>query len=120
MMGKRILKTVIGLGLVGVIAACEPTITAPSKPKGPPIEVVEAGRKLDTVRVAMRYKDGSAIPEADAARAMTRATEVACLEGETPIPDTTSSANGILTANVFCTQVLTTDQVVDGSAFVNS
>lgn len=100
--------------------ACEPTGSATSEPKGPPIEIVEAGRKLDTVRVAMRYKDGSAIPEADTARAMGRAMEIACLEGESAIADTTSRANGILTANVFCTQVLTTDQVVDGSAFKTS
>lgn len=109
------------LPLVAVtLVACEPTGTASSEPKGPPIEFVEAGRKLDTVRVAMRYKDGSAIPEADTSRAMARAMEVACREGETPIADTTTRADGILTANVFCTQVITTDTVVDGSAFVNS
>ncbi len=110
---------VLSLAAVTLVA-CEPTGTAPSEPKGPPIEIVEAGRKLDTVRVAMRYKDGSAIPSADSSRAMARAMEVACLEEETPIADTTNSENGILTANVFCTQVLTTDTVVDGSAFVRS
>ena len=89
-------------------------------PKGPPIEIVEAGRKLDTVRVAMRYKDGSAIPEADTSRAMARAMQVACQEGEDPIADTTSRKNGILTANVFCVQVLKTNQVVDGSGFVKA
>lgn len=122
MMGKRSLKAAGLFVMMGVVVACEPIAiaSAPEKPKGPPIQIVEAGRSLDTVRVALRYQDGSAIPEADTARAVARAMEIACLEGENPIADTTSRANGILTANVFCTQVYTTETVVDGSAFTNS
>lgn len=116
MLGRYIFMT----GAAFVLAACEPTGTAPSVPKGPPIEIVEAGRKLDTVRVAMRYKDGSAIPEADTSRAMARAMQVACQDGEDPIADTTSRKGGILTANVFCVQVLKTNQVVDGSPFAGA
>lgn len=103
----------ICLGLI----ACEPTGTDPSTPKGPPIEIVEAGRKLDTVRVAMRYKDGSEIPEADKGRAMARAMGIACRDNEDAIADTTERKNGILTAYVFCLEVLATDQVIDGSGF---
>ncbi len=104
-------------GVALALMACEPTTTTPTVAKGPPIEILEAGRKLDTVRVAMRYKDGSAIPAADTSRAMARAMQVACQAGEQAIADTTSRRNGVLTANVFCVQVVKSNQVVDGTPF---
>ncbi|PTX56559.1 hypothetical protein C8N43_1218 [Litoreibacter ponti] len=96
-----------------VLSACVPE--GPEAPKGPPIEIVEAARALDTTRVVMRYKDGGAIPAADENRAVLRAMEIACREGENPISDTRTRADGLLTVNVFCVGVVETDLVVDGS-----
>ena len=98
-----------------VLAACVPTGPVSEKPNGPPIEIVEAARAADTTRVVMRYKNGEAIPAADENRAVIRAMEIACLEGENAIPDTRTHADGLLTVNIFCVAVLESDQVIDGS-----
>lgn len=98
---------------VAALAACVPD--GPEVPKGPPIEIVEAGRAADTTRVVLRYKDGSAIADADENRAVLRAMEIACREGESAIADTRTRENGLLTVRVFCVGVLESDQVVDGS-----
>jgi hypothetical protein len=99
------------------LAACEPgtVSTTPDVPEGPKIEIVEAARAGDTTRVVMRYKDGGAIPLEDEGRAALRAASIACMDGETPITDTRARASGLLTVNVFCIGVQTSDQVVDGS-----
>lgn len=99
------------LGLI--LAACVPE--GPEAPKGPPIEIVEAFRAVDTTRVVLRYRDGSAIAPDDENRAVLRAMEIACREGENPIADTRTRADGLLTVRVFCVGVLETDMVVDGS-----
>ena len=99
-----------------VLAACVPTgPIVEEKPKGPAIEIVEAFRAADTSRIVLRYKDGNAIPEADEARAVVRAKEIACKEGETAISDTRTRDSGLLTVNVFCVGVLDTGEVIDGS-----
>ncbi|MEP3345493.1 MAG: hypothetical protein ABJN34_11635 [Litoreibacter sp.] len=99
-----------------VLAACVPTGPVTEEaPKGPPIEIVEAVRAADTSRIVMRYKDGTAIPTTDENRAVIRAIEIACHEGENAIPDTRTRADGLLTIKVFCVGVLETGQVIDGS-----
>ncbi|WP_298257149.1 hypothetical protein [uncultured Litoreibacter sp.] len=98
-----------------VLAACVPTGPVSEEPKGPPIEIVEAGRAADTTRVVLRYKDGAQIPVADENRAVTRAMEIACQEGESAIPDTRTRDGGLLTVKVFCVGVSQSDQVIDGS-----
>ncbi len=98
-----------------ILAACVPTGPVVEKPKGPPIEIVEAVRAADTSRIVLRYKDGAAIPAADENRAVVRAMELACKEGESAIPDTRTRSNGLLTISVFCVGVLESDQVIDGS-----
>jgi len=98
-----------------VLSACVQTGAIAEKPKGPPMEIVEAARADDTTRVVLRYKDGAAIPEADENRAVVRAMEIACQEGESAIPDTRTRADGLLTVKVFCVGVLESDQVIDGS-----
>ncbi len=101
----------------GALAACEPgtVSTTPDVPEGPKIEIVEAARAADTTRVVMRYKDGGAIPLEDEGRAALRAASIACMDDETPIPDTRTRAAGLLTVNIFCISVQASDQVVDGS-----
>lgn len=99
---------------VAVLSACIPEVGLEA-PKGPPIEIVEAGRAADTTRVVLRYKDGSGIPVADENRAVLRAMEIACREDENAIPDTRTRASGLLTVNVFCVGVLQSEQVVDGT-----
>lgn len=101
--------------VAALLAACVPPGPASEKPKGPPIDIVEAVRAADTTRVVLRYRDGTAIPEADENRAVIRAMEIACQEGESAIPDTRTRADGLLTVRVFCVGVLQSDQVVDGS-----
>ena len=100
---------------VAVLAACVPPGPVSEKPKGPPLEIVEAARAADTTRVVLRYKDGAAIPTADENRAVLRAMEIACREGESAIPDTRTRKDGLLTVNIFCVGVLQSDQVIDGS-----
>lgn len=100
------------------LAACEPTGFAekkPEAPKGPPLEVTEAVRAADTSRITLRYKDGGAIPPEDENRAVVKAMEIACKDGENAIPDTRTRAAGLLTVNVFCVGVLTSDETIDGS-----
>lgn len=99
------------------MTACEPIAVSdePDVPKGPPIEITEAVRAADTTRVTMRYKDGGAIPVSDEARAVAKAMEIACREGEGGIPDTRTRADGLLTVNIFCVSVLTSEEVIDGS-----
>jgi len=81
----------VGFALLGLgaLAACVPGTASnkPDIPEGPKIEIVQAVRAADTTRVTMRYKSGDAIP----------------LEA------------GLLTVNVFCIAVRTSDQVIDGS-----
>ncbi|RLJ60318.1 hypothetical protein BCF46_0516 [Litoreibacter meonggei] len=101
--------------VAAVLAACVPAGPVSEKPKGPPIDIVEAARAGDTTRVVLRYKDGAAIPAADENRAVIRAMEIACQEGESAIPDTRTRADGLLTVKVFCVGVLQSDQVIDGS-----
>ncbi|MEM9582498.1 MAG: hypothetical protein AAGA08_05220 [Pseudomonadota bacterium] len=103
--------------MVLALAACEPTgfSEKPEAPKGPPIEVTEAVRAADTTRVTLRYKDGTAIPMEDESRAVAEAMKIACRDGEGAIPDTRKRAGGLLTVNVFCVSVLTSDEVIDGS-----
>ena len=109
----------VGFAVLGAmaLAACEPgtVSTKPDVPEGPKIEIVEATRTGDTTSVAMRYKDGGAIPLEDEGRAALRAASIACMEGETPITDTRTRTAGLLTVNVFCVGVQTSDEVVDGS-----
>lgn len=100
------------------LAACEPTgfgEKKPEAPKGPPIEITEAVRAADTTSVKLRYKDGGAIPLEDENRAVVKAMEIACLEGENAIPDTRTRAEGLLTVNIFCVGVLTSEETIDGS-----
>ncbi len=100
------------------LAACDPAdfqTSKPEAPKGPPIEITQAVRAADTARITMRYKDGGAIPAEDENRAVLRAMEIACQDGEKAIPDTRKRADGLLTVNVFCVGVLTSDEVIDGS-----
>lgn len=108
-----------GFALLGAVAlaACEPgtVSTTPDVPDGPKIEIVEAVRAGDTTSVVMRYTDGAAIPLEDEGRAALRAASIACMDGETPITDTRTRASGLLTVNVFCVGVQTSDQVIDGS-----
>ncbi len=108
--------TFLSLALVA-LTACEPTGFGekPEAPKGPPIEITEALRAADTTRVTLRYKDGSAIPLEDEGRAVAKAMGIACMEGENAIPDTRTRAKGLLTVNIFCVGVLTSDEVIDGS-----
>ncbi len=99
------------------LTACEPTgfSEKPEEPKGPPIEITQAVRAADTTRVTMRYKDGGAIALEDEGRAVAEAMKIACREGEGGIPDTRKRADGLLTVNIFCVGVLTSDEVIDGS-----
>lgn len=109
--------TLIPVALM-VLAACEPTDLTekkPEAPKGPPLEITEAVRAADTTRVTLRYKDGGAIPAEDENRAVVKAMEIACRDGENAIPDTRTRAGGLLTVNVFCVGVLTSDEVIDGT-----
>jgi hypothetical protein len=46
---------------------------------------------------------------------MARAMSIACKEGESAIADTRSREGGLLTLHVFCVNVLTTDQEIDGT-----
>ena len=101
--------------VAALLAACVPPGAGTEKPKGPPIEIVEAARAGDTTRVVLRYKDGASIPAADENRAVVRAMGIACQEGESAIPDTRTRADGLLTVKVFCVGVLHSDQVIDGS-----
>lgn len=103
------------------MTACEPTTTStkPAEPKGPAIEITEAARAADTTRVVMRYKNGGAIAAADENRAVRRAMEIACNDGENAIPDTRSRSGGLLTVNVFCVGVLTTGETIDGSGLAS-
>ena len=104
------------LGL-GALAACEPgaVSSTPDIPEGPKIEIVQAVRAGDTTRVTMRYKSGDAIPLEDEGRAALRAAGIACMDDETPITDTRTREAGLLTVNVFCVALRTSDQVIDGS-----
>ncbi len=110
-------KTVLSLLGVTALAACDPSAfqTAPEKPKGPPIEITKAVRAGDTAKITMRYKDGGVIPREDESRAVLKAMEISCQEGESGIPDTRTRADGQLTVNIFCVGVLTSDEVIDGS-----
>jgi hypothetical protein len=103
------------ISAAALLAACIPTGPVVEKPKGPPIEIVEAVRAADTSRIVLRYKDGAAIPTADENRAVIKAMEIACREGESAIPDTRTRADGLLTVKVFCVGVLESDQVIDGT-----
>lgn len=98
-----------------MLAACDPISTGSDAPKGPPLEIVQASRLLDTTSVVMRYRNGSPIAVDDEGRAATRAAEIACMEGETAIPDTRTREEGLLTINVFCVAVTTSEEVIDGS-----
>lgn len=110
------MRAVTLIPAAALLAACVPTgPVVEEKPKGPPLEIVEAVRAADTSRIVLRYKDGTAIPEADESRAVIRAMEIACKEGETAIPDTRTRASGLLTVSVFCVGVLETGEVIDGS-----
>ena len=109
------MRAVALIPAAALLAACVPAGPVAEKPKGPPIEIVEAVRAADTSRIVLRYKDGAAIPATDENRAVIRAMEIACKEGESAIPDTRTRADGLLTVKVFCVAVLQSDQVVDGS-----
>lgn len=102
------------------LAACDTPTTSsePAKPKGPPIEITEAARAGDTTRVVMRYRNGGEIAVTDEERAVLRAMEIACNDGENAIPDTRTREGGLLTVNVFCVSVLTTDETIDGSGLL--
>jgi hypothetical protein len=109
------MRALLLIPAAALLAACVPTGPVSKEPKGPPIEIVEAARADDTSRIVLRYKDGAAIPVADENRAVIRAMEIACREGESAIPDTRTRADGLLTIHVFCVGVLESDQVIDGS-----
>ncbi|WP_154666733.1 hypothetical protein [Litoreibacter arenae] len=109
------MRALVLIPAVAVLAACVPPGPVSEKPKGPPLEIVEAARAADTTRVVLRYKDGAAIPASDENRAVLRAMEIACQDGENPIADTRTRENGLLTVRVFCVGVLQSDQVIDGT-----
>lgn len=110
------MRAVSILSCTVLLGACVPTTTPVSSvPKGPAIEIVEAARAADTSRIVLRYKDGSAIPEADESRAVLKAQTIACQEGESAIADTRTRSGGLLTVNVFCVGVLQSDEVIDGT-----
>lgn len=109
------MRAFVVISTAALLSACVPTGPVSEAPKGPAIEVVEAARAADTSRIVMRYKDGGAIPAADENRAVIKAMEIACTEGESAIADTRTRADGLLTVKVFCVGVLQSDQVVDGT-----
>lgn len=105
------------------VAACEPVATAtstePEAPTGPALEITQATRAGDTTTVSLRYRNGSAIPVGDEPRAVRRAMEIACNEGENPIADTRTRDGGLLMVNVFCVGVRSTDETIDGSGLLS-
>ncbi|MEM6408119.1 MAG: hypothetical protein AAF700_06830 [Pseudomonadota bacterium] len=109
------MRKTIAICTLAALAACEAPNTKPEVPEGPPFEITKATRAGDTTTIVMRYKDGTAIPRTDEARAALKATTVACREEEDAIADTRTRAGGLLSVNVFCVQLFQTDEVVDGS-----
>ncbi|MCY4180963.1 MAG: hypothetical protein OXD48_11970 [Litoreibacter sp.] len=109
------MRKFVAICALAALAACEVPPTKPEVPEGPAFEITQATRAGDTTTVVMRYKDGSAIPREDEARAALKATTIACREEEDAIADTRKRSKGLLSVNVFCVQLFQTDEVVDGS-----
>jgi hypothetical protein len=98
-----------------VLAACEDPGGA-SVPSGPAIEITEAVRLFDRVRVVMRYRNGDAIAVDDEMRAVQKGASIACNEGEETIADTRERDGGLLTVHYFCVATPTSsDEVIDGT-----
>ncbi len=99
-------------GLLG-LAACQPTLDGDIE-RGKPFDI-EGTRKGDLVQLSLSHKDGTPVTQADEVWARARANQVACKEGETAISDTFTITGTGAFVQVFCTEVLTTDEEIDAS-----
>lgn len=107
----KVLKIVFA-GLIG-LSACVPTLEEGVE-RGKPFDI-EGTRRGDLAQITLVHQDGSAITPADEQWARARAAQVACVEGETAITDTfTITGNGAL-VQVFCAEVLSTNEEIDAS-----
>lgn len=100
------------VGLTG-LSACVPTID-PDVERGKPFDI-EGTRRGDLAQIMLVHKDGSPIAQSDEAWARARASQVACAEGETAIPDTFTIAGDGALVQVFCAEVLSSDEEIDAS-----
>ena len=109
------MKQLLAVAALLTLAACEePGATAASS--GPAIEITEAARSFDRVRVAMRYRNGDAIATDDEMRAVQKGAGIACKEGEQTIVDTRARDGGLLTVHYFCVSTpISSDEVIDGT-----